>query len=278
MTSPEGNAVATIGEKEGLPPFDQGIILHPLGEGKVFAVGSFGPNNRAWLAIIESGKNGARVNIFHKATRVLTADDDKRAAEADLAFRPGWVLPGPPPARGSAATVYVGRGGGFTSVAMWERSLIVDLATLQVALADASFAGTWVQHPDGCLWHDGQLLVARGDGPVLLAAPGRTFEGGKVSKPIYRCQGSYSWQNRFLRWQGRVYAPGLPWLSIDPQTLAVEPLIAARPPHGLYRFAISAHYGPVAWGGGSFFRILINRPTADGTEGEKQTAAPPSNK
>src|SRR5206468_1479393 len=50
---PKTRASDTIDRDKGLPPSDEGMRLYPVQPGKILAVGSFGPNCRAWCAVVE---------------------------------------------------------------------------------------------------------------------------------------------------------------------------------------------------------------------------------
>jgi hypothetical protein len=72
-----GKAVAQIGPEDGLPPADTALYVLPLPDGRVFATGSFGNDNRGWCALIEADFDGAgrlrgrpRVQVIHKGTAV----------------------------------------------------------------------------------------------------------------------------------------------------------------------------------------------------------------
>lgn len=88
-----GRIVVKIGSESGLPPAEKGLRLCPIKPGRILAVGSFGPHKRGWCAIVEFDKGKTSVNVFHKATRVPTKEDneDQLAKDPALVFSPQWV-------------------------------------------------------------------------------------------------------------------------------------------------------------------------------------------
>jgi hypothetical protein len=53
VVSPSGQVVYRIGERDGLPPYDRGVVMHPIQPDVVFLSGSFGEHCRGWCAIVD---------------------------------------------------------------------------------------------------------------------------------------------------------------------------------------------------------------------------------
>ncbi len=60
VIQPDGKTIQWIGKDDGLPPADQALLLHPVSEGRVIAIGSFGGSQRGWCAEVKLGVAGAQ--------------------------------------------------------------------------------------------------------------------------------------------------------------------------------------------------------------------------
>jgi hypothetical protein len=287
LLSEAGEEILRIGEEQGLPPCDQMLLLHPVEQGKMIAVGSFGPYERMWAATIDLAGQQARVKVFHQATRVKTSSDPEDDQGADLAARPiwvhehqwGWDKP---------RLLLVSRGN-ILGV-MRPAPIEIDLETLEVSVS--SLGDLCHAESDALYSHSGYLLYTRSVCPahVLAIPPGQATEGG-VPNPL---GDTITMRPYFLPWNGRLYVPGSPWLRIDPLTWRSETLTAERAPGDIYRVArwgVSIHHGIIFWRHrGGFYRVVIKEaphadsvPSRQGTEGEpdnsvKQPASAASNR
>ena len=112
----DGRTMRWVGKDQGLPPGDQNLLIHPIAEGRVIAVGSFGGGQRGWCAEVTLGDSGssARVNVFHTAATVNNdldsigagrhepnIDIDSASAPPGLPNAARRRPPAPPPVRGS---------------------------------------------------------------------------------------------------------------------------------------------------------------------------------
>ncbi len=250
IVSPEGKLLAKIGKKQGLPPSDQGLLLHPIAPGKVCAIGSFGLHDRAWCAIVEfDGKDG-KVNIFHRATRVpMPGEDDKKLGrDTALVFRPSWIHEFDTGKKDGNRILLVGRCTPCSEGRYWP--LRIDLKTLRVSLFE------------------------RGD---------LSFASNMSSQSYFSRDGKFVEGGRMFFHDGWVYAVGsTSWSRFNPKTWESERLNPGRLPykysileaHGYH--AVSAHYGLVAWDcKGTFYSISVKnlsattRPTSN-KAGEKE--------
>ena len=255
IVSPEGKVLVKIGEKEGLPPCDARVLLHPLEPGKVCGIGTFNPNRRAWCATIEWKDGQAKVNVFHRATRaLLTTESSYKVADADLAFHPAWVHE------------YRTDAGRYLLVgriceafpAMWQ-PLKIDLATLNVTVFEQRLSGGSNDRRDDPYWlngnrqahysHGGRLLEYDDSNLLLFGAPGEKFKTPFAGNRLFTMYDSPGFNHWLLPWRGWVYAPGSPWVRINAETFAVEkltPLAFYDHPPMLY-FGVSVHHGLVGW-------------------------------
>lgn len=90
IVSTSGEILRTIGADQGLPPYDQAEVLHPVAEGKALMAGSFGENHRAWCAMIDTGKEKP-VEILHEATTVYSALSTPYDETLSRAFCPTFI-------------------------------------------------------------------------------------------------------------------------------------------------------------------------------------------
>jgi hypothetical protein len=245
MLSPDGKMLGKIGAAEGLPPTDWGVLLYPLEAGKICAVGSFGEHRRGWCAIVTADGAGKRVHIFHEATHLRDGKDYARSNDdPQLVFFPGWIheyhgLPGSP------RTLLVGRSS-FSPLA-------IDLETLAVSVFPRGVRF------ESLFSRNGEILEATGYGVKHWAAPGKTWPNGKEWR--YRwppATGTLPYGGDLLPYEGWLYASGRWyrdhdtrdgwWYRMNMETFAEELLSAElRPEDQWLRFAVSAHYGLVAW-------------------------------
>jgi len=87
LVDPVEGSVRTIGLAEGVPESDITMVVCPLEQGRICAVGSIAPHGRVWCATVTAE---GEVRIFHEARRLATDKDD---SAADSAFKPCWISP-----------------------------------------------------------------------------------------------------------------------------------------------------------------------------------------
>lgn len=246
--SPEGKLLGKIGIPQGLPPADRGVRLHPLGPGKVCAIGSFGEHERAWCAIVAAEGDAARVRVFHEATHVPAGKDAQQEAnDPQQGFSPHWVheYHGPP---GSPRTLLVGRYAPAFK-ARW-LPLSINLETLQVSIFAHELGAADHRYAHSYFSRNGEILEASDSCVTHWAAPGTTWPDGKPWRQ--RCTnvtGAGLLRGCLLLDDGWLYAPGSCWFRMDPETFAEEMLVPGRLPseYSMTSFAVSSHYGLVAW-------------------------------
>jgi len=90
IVSTSGEILRTINADQGLPPYDQAEVLHPVAEGKALMAGSFGENRRGWCAMIDTAKEPP-VEILHEATTVYSAISTPYDETLTQAFRPTYI-------------------------------------------------------------------------------------------------------------------------------------------------------------------------------------------
>jgi len=97
VLAPDGQLLGKVTKEDGLPEADA-MLLQSLGDGRVFAVGSFGEERRAWCAILQWKKDDRpAVKIVYEARRSLSPTDpfENPASLLDPAvgFQPLSVTP-----------------------------------------------------------------------------------------------------------------------------------------------------------------------------------------
>ena len=92
IMSTEGKILRTIGQSDGLPPYDVRGVLEPFAPGKALMVGVFDRPIRSWCAMIDMSK-GQCVDVFHEATaRRESGPTSPTAPTLEYAFMPKHVL------------------------------------------------------------------------------------------------------------------------------------------------------------------------------------------
>lgn len=263
VVKPDGRVVNRFAAASGLPPTDNRILVQPLTNGSAIAVGSFGPQSRAWCALLQcDDRGGGSVRVFHEATRVRQADEAKSPeleANPALCFSPNWLHYYQ--AKDGSTRLLVGRGR--------NRPLEINPATLGVSVFERKLYQPDYHESDAYFSHAGFLLEVDVMGVTLRPPPGERFEDGKESRTM--CPDRLDWQTvgaqggfakQLLAYDGWVYAPGGTWWRIDPKTWKSERLVPWRVPReyeALRNFSVSAHYGLVGWedSGRAFYRVTV---------------------
>ena len=253
VLTPEGTEVLRVGDRQGLPECDRVLLLYPVEEGKIVAVGCFGIHNRIWAATVELVQGQARVKVFYQGTRVRSRDDPKSDDKADLAAWPTWVH-GHRWGKDEPRLLWVGRG----SMPGLEHpsALEINLQTLDVRVSHflERVLGT-------AICSHGRYLVHTINGPlVVLGPPGEMPVVPDYSRVKELSAFAGQWTH-ILPYHGRLYVTGAPWCRVDPATWQVEPLRAGRLPgdgYGTARWGVSMHYGILFWSRNTgFYRVLI---------------------
>lgn len=250
-----GEPVRRIAAAEGLPPYDQGLVLHPIEPGVVCIAGSFGDQRRGWCAIVDV-REDQPVRIIHEATAVRPQTED--GGEVDplsWAFRPTFAHE-LKDEESQRRILIIGRDVPINSA----KPLVVDLDTLEVMVPPRDSVAHVPMHPrtptpDFYLYSGKRrLLLPSCNGGTI---PGLTeYTWG----PFFKYEES---QRRRLCERGGGCCTLLPlgewvymptqrgyWYRIHRDTFEEQPLPLKSPKtwvdlrwHNIFR--ISAHYGIV---------------------------------
>ena len=263
----DGTVLARVDADDGLPPTSHGVIIQPVSEGRVVAIGSFGEHQRAWCATIDCrNPSQPTVRVFHEATCVVQPDEAREDLDNNpsLCFKPHWVHAYQPSDTSSGPLLLVGRYA--PTQAGRRRPLLIDLNTLEVGVFGSDLAMADHRYNDSYFSSEGLLLEAGDNGVTLRPEPGTALPDGEQSRQlcpdradrnIVGHQGGFA--KKLLPYKGWLYAPGGTWWRIHPQTFDAERLVPWRLPshlEGLRKFGVSAHYGLFAWGS-EFYRVRI---------------------
>jgi len=285
-----GTLAAKVGKDHGLPPAGEGLqsnnhamLLHPLGAGRVLAIGSFGQDKRAWCAVVTWDKEALPVvKVFHEAIRIVKVEENPQALrhEPAMAFSP-WgkfryhTADNPPD-----PLLLIGRdcpraaAGYFAPLAINLRTLQVGTFELGIKLVDS----TPYQY---LLGPQDEIVVTGGPEYVyVLPPPGRKFADDKAfhviplvnpGKPLgvnwqgidrTQCVGAGEKKSLILNTDDRVYIPGsIGWWRFDFKTMTGQRLTRSRVTEAIDKllfFGVSRHFGMIGWNYNEFYRIGIN--------------------
>ena len=87
----DGKELIRIAKEQGLPPCDRfGMVVCPLGPGRVLASGSFGNEHCGWIAIVEFDGAKPKVEVIHEAIKAwdYKRNDNYRNLDPSMCFTP----------------------------------------------------------------------------------------------------------------------------------------------------------------------------------------------
>jgi hypothetical protein len=282
IVSTSGEILRTINADQGLPPYDQAEVLHPVAEGKALMAGSFGESRRGWCAMIDTAKKPP-VEILHEATTVYSAISTPYDETFSQAFRPTFIHEH---RSASEAPDYyiVGRDISYGP-------LLVDCETLDVSEMPKYIDSKLPKHEYNrkrdflnpheryCDRHSRDLLFFSEGGTMVIPSasdhlferpsvfglpfngwrPGVTvwpspFDPSDTAKPLTRRWDRHNYSCHVILPVGRwLYVPGtMDWYRLDRQTFREERVYALRPlgssrlgPIVRPTLRTSSHYGIV---------------------------------
>ena len=282
LFSPAGDALGEITAKDGLPGVEHELRLFAIGEGRVIAVGSFGPEKRAWCAEVQWAEQQAKVNVFHQARNATTLTDAGVDVLTDpgLAFQPLWIKESARSDDGKRRTVLVGRCAVPEASARYP--LRIEVPAMTVDVVDLGLQGVtlsairdgegknFAQSQNFLFLPDGTSLLPDEEGVRQFPPPGERFAGDhgvrrvsaldtlitsglttdiakrKVNNPR-DASFDFSMNDLFL-WKGKVYIPGPTWVVFDPVTRQTVRLLDGKRDTSYYFHAgASEARGPLMW-------------------------------
>lgn len=267
-----GKQLALVGAGLGLPPTElNGPFLLPVAPGRVMAVGCFGNERRAWLAMVDyDDKTGAaKVDVFHEARKVeprdlgTGADDPAAALDPAVGFAPTFVIEHRTGGADPRRLAIVGRD--------W-KPLVVDIETRKVWVypvknfyKDETFprpsgVAEAFASIDGTLWIGDASARYRSyvfDDPAALMR--LTHDSRSAEYWSVGTAGSLARAGDWL-----YHAGDHRWMRHNLETGADETLLdepRELPNFGSgdpWHLAHSSHYGLVAFHGGILYRVKVD--------------------
>ena len=251
----------------GLPPTNAygAPLLHPLGPGRVLMTGSFGNEQRGWIALVEYDvKTGAaKVDVFHEGTKVwdYKARDNYKNPDPAMCFVPEVICEHVTPA--GKRLVYIARRYAPLVVDVEQRKVWVypikdlnkDYFPRNEGTAEA-FASI-----DGVLWVAGSqddvtsYQLDEGSGLFRWVRKRQSWHYGNAREGTLVRVGDWLY-----------YCGAGKWRRIDvkngrEQVLVDDP--RALPSYGSgngWMLANSSHYGLVAFNYGKLYRVTLDSP------------------
>jgi len=246
LIDPVKGSVRTIGEAEGVPGSGVGMVICPLGPGRICAVGAIPPHARAWCAMVTAE---GKVNVFFEAKRIA---EDKDDTGADSAFRPCWVFPITSADGKSVDRLLLCREGlsanssyyHVNNYAMAQHPLLIDPKRLTVETLKAKVSLGLARLRRWDVVQVGDLLFL---GATAIKVTDMNYQirvAVRGGRPGSRYHGAGP--GTFKR-NGKVYIPAgsfIPWIEVDPRTVIGEILAEGHKlPRRYYTYFPSWHYG-----------------------------------
>ncbi|MEN6404886.1 MAG: hypothetical protein ABFC77_00290 [Thermoguttaceae bacterium] len=277
IVSIDGAVLAKVDASSGLPPASpHGAVLHPLENGRVVALGSFGDPPRAWAATITYAGDKAAVHIFFEAKNAPPLGPQLSGRDAiDVGFRIGQ----------GSVHAYQPRGVTGRPLLLVQRScafpLQINLETFAVSIFRFHDARN-ATHETYWYSRDGVLLEGSSSRIGVRAPQGQPWPNGKLWRPIPLSNPpapnpDYDDMKppQMLRYlfdngihpsvidceDGYVYYFGQFCYRINPSTWTADRLTSTLLPGSFehcLNFGISAHYGMTAWAEGTFYQISLD--------------------
>jgi hypothetical protein len=283
-----GKVLARIGPDQGLPPSDQGLMLHVLAPGKVCAAGSFGKDRRGWCATVELIQGETKVAVFHQATHVELTLTIHSGDDPQRAFEPASFYDYDP-GNGQPRVLLLSR-------ASLNPPLAIDRTKWKVSLWNGLIPVQCEPYTDFYANRRGDVLQANRVFPAQVFASPATMpakpeeyvawmRSGVATVRTLTTDYPASWPttqpermrlvggsstgrydpkrlevdgSRILEYHGSLYVPGRfggVWFRIDPETFHAEVLGSdRRQSKELSWYAVSSRYGLVA-GSRAMFRF-----------------------
>lgn len=232
--------------------------LFSVSPGRCLVTGSYGKQDRRWIALLEFGDERCNVHVLHEAALQL----DRNAVEdpgIEEACEPKWLLHVPPKSGESVSRILMGRGSSRYPTVV-RRPMLIDIDSKQVSLFDgeAPVNGTG---PIRLTTAFGQSAIIQDDaGFNLLTRDTNSASGWRSQLTKFRTEismrhQSYAWP---LVIDHGVYFPGPMWRHVDPDSGSMK-AVTPEPLSTEWVFdeyAMSGPLGLVAWNrGDKLYRI-----------------------
>jgi hypothetical protein len=261
-----GEIVKRIGPEQGLPPFDGGLLIEPIRQGKVCIAGTFGSEHRNWLAMVEMASGSPIVNVFHTGTKVITTREDSLPGVVDFTFAPTWMHVYED-SNGIRDHLWVGSGNSSEHYPL----LDVDLNTLKVGRPSFRM---FLPGKSSFFNKRGEMLIAHNQAVLRYAGPGQAWPNGnayiKLCDPKNHFETHFGGKAKLLLPLGDfIYVTGDIWFRINAVTMQTEQLSPDLVPQAAAQYySTSAHYGLIGWDYRKPFRQFTVIEDGEKSDGE----------
>ncbi len=253
-------------DEHGLPPANRRMQIIPMKPGKIFAVGSFGKNCRAWCAVIAKEGKKLTHDVFHDATHAMQNGESFDWSDPEASFFPAWIARYQQNSNGQpmflvsrAHPVFEGsRNLFFTDEHL---PLLVDPSQRKVEVFDCpmeiSVAPHGMDNRDTFFSKDDELfrcrrysirhIIPKQKDDDRWGSLGDARKGIKFEKFKHA---DIPELHRFIKQEQKLILPGVQWIRLDPETMKVERFSSADS-NALLKvrdfYGYSAHYGLMGW-------------------------------
>ena len=227
-----GEELKHFGEQEGLPPYDQGMCVQPIGNGNAIVAGSFGDKRRGWCAVLECEEK-SKVQVFHQGTKLRLSSQTADDGIEDV-FRPTMMVDY---AKGedTPRKILVARRGAVQQSLPW---LVIDPETLNVTTAEITTRSTDEWQPAAGFLRTGEGAIIAGGRPgirnVIIPNYSDSVVDQECAPYVFDCG-------------DQIVVPGERWVRLDRTTLEQIPGELMGFGNSFAWYGYSAHYGIVGW-------------------------------
>lgn len=252
--SKSGDLLANAGKATGTLPSDGGVRMAGLEPGHVFAVGASKNAGEFWCAHLKRTGNQIAVKRFFNATKQFPGTKGVSASpDLEWAFQP-YVLAELPLSESASGRTFVlerEMGGKF---GLRIRPADHEVSTFEFKLAAHPTTGT-----KRVYYHlpNGQSLLAYGHD--IRIAPTESPNQGKQRFKTLALLLYDLFYGKVFEQDGQLYAPGMTWIRIDPNSLQCSLIPNERPWFSSTGMTIgrSVHLGIICWDqNGRFYQAL----------------------
>jgi hypothetical protein len=237
----DGTLVARLSPADGMPPADRSACLEPLGPGDMLATGALGNPQRAWIARLWLNAGRVEVDVFHEATEVGPVDTNRDTIDVQgwsprTAFVPDQIYRVPYPLSPGRVDLIVSRG----SRRRFHLRVLLEERRVEVVPAFMKpYFGV-----DPAVLHfleDGTSLLAHSS-CLQLQKHSSLDAKGHSHRDLHRLDRG-DFRGRIFDVDGLLYAPGRPWVRLDPTAGVTQEL---RPIQRCWLGASTSRFGQSA--------------------------------
>jgi len=288
VMAPDGQLLGSVTRDHGLPEADT-VLLQPLADGSIFAVGSFGEERRAWCAVLQwQAEKKATVKLVYEPRRPLSPTEPFENPAILLDPAVGFMPTSIAPVTNAAGhpALLIGRyhqncHSKYTGKWADLRPLLLDLETFQAEVADVILTSEDPHHSflqaGNDLYLFSRLVEPRLSGPmkadsagkaavqpIPMANPGGPDPDDFIASPeAVNFLGYPKIETRVMLpgTDGWIYVPGIQWQRFNTATGLGQRLTGWLPPHSILisgRFLRSNLLGLLNWHESGVYKVVID--------------------